>query len=141
MLGHEFESVPTVKTRTRGGLVHISASPRFDGAGGVSIILDVPQQPPRTHSSEGESPTLVTVKIWSRAGQKLEPVEAFGAPDVTRTEEAPFTEHYPGAGYDTRHAPPYYGITAKVFMDGVEVDQCCAGFSLPAGVLVRDYSG
>ena len=140
MLGHEFECTPTIRARSDCGQLRVSASPRFDGFGGVTVILDVPTEPPAEHSSPDSRPSLVNFKIWSRPIDRMEPVAPIGAPDVTRAEEAPFTDLIPGTGYDPNRPPRYYGITTKIFIDTVEVDASSAVFSLPAGALVRDFT-
>jgi len=140
MLGHEFECTPTVKVRSHSGQLRVSASPRFNGFGGVTVILDVPPEPPAARAEPGSEPALVTFKVWSRPTERLEPVNPIGAPDVTRVEQAPLTEMIPGTGYDPNHPPRYYGIATKIFIDQVEVDACSAVFSVPAGALVRDFT-
>lgn len=130
MEAHEFEQRDAAQVRQRAATGSVTASPEFDGAGGVMVRVTVTE--PRGR--------LATVKVWTRPLYRAEAVRALGAPNAARAEIAPFSEYAPGACFDPKSPPPFYGIATRVFVGLDEVGRSCAVFRVPSGEPLEDLA-
>lgn len=133
MSSAEFEA-GRARTRTSERAPMVTVTPQFDGAGGVLLLLEVPDD-------SGLRPgASITVKVWAGPVPAATPLPALGAPTAVRTAEVPFAEYAAGAGYEAAHAPPFYAVTTRVFAGFDVIAESSEVFDVVSNDVVRTLS-